>query len=169
MSPFVLAAKMDPVSQRHFNDLRQRHFPPERNYLDAHVTLFHALPTTESEKIRAEISVLANANRVIDGRTSGLRSLGRGVAFVIDCVELVAIRARLMRSWQSFLTAQDRQTWKPHITVQNKVSPPVAQALLHELQSNFQPQAIRFSGLDLWRYEGGPWSLEQAYSFHIAN
>ena len=33
-------------------DLRQRHFPPERNQLRAHLTMFHAIPPSAEAELR---------------------------------------------------------------------------------------------------------------------
>ena len=38
-----------------FDRLRELHFPPERNYLSAHLTLFHKLPGKRATEISAEI------------------------------------------------------------------------------------------------------------------
>jgi hypothetical protein len=42
--PLIVTALMDAVAQERFDQLRRSHFPPERNHLDAHLTLFHRLP-----------------------------------------------------------------------------------------------------------------------------
>ena len=94
-----------------------------------------------------------------------LQSLGRGVAFVVDCPRLSSLRAQLAQLWDSGLTAQDRQVPRLHITVQNKATPEAARALLKTLSHDFEPQRLVFEGLDLWRYLGGPWSLLEAFAF----
>jgi hypothetical protein len=45
------------------------------------------------------------------------------------------------------------------VTVQNKVDPKVARATLDRLRANFRPEVSRAMGLELWRYDGGPWTL----------
>ena len=44
MPPLIVTALLDEVAQERFDRLRREHFPPERNQLDAHLTLFHRLP-----------------------------------------------------------------------------------------------------------------------------
>lgn len=44
MQPLIVTLALDEQAQARFDALRSRHFPPDRNVLDAHVTLFHALP-----------------------------------------------------------------------------------------------------------------------------
>lgn len=160
---------MDEESQGYFNSLRERHFPPERNYLAAHLTLFHALPGLEIENVRLQVGNVARQYPVICGKATGVRSLGRGVAITIDCGELVVARAALARSWHVFLTPQDRQGWRPHVTIQNKVSPAVALGLLQELSSAYVQKSIQFVGLDLWHYNGGPWELAESYTYSGSN
>jgi hypothetical protein len=91
----------------------------------------------------------------------GLRPLGRGVAYTLESAALSRLRDDLADRWRAWLTAQDRQKHQPHVTVQNKVDPTAARALLAELQAAFTPFTARAEGLHLWRYRGGPWeSLE---------
>jgi len=40
---YILTAEMDDDSFAWLAGLRRRHFPPERNFLPAHLTLFHRL------------------------------------------------------------------------------------------------------------------------------
>ena len=43
-APLILTLKLDQASFTRLDALRQAHFPPERNWLSAHLTLFHHLP-----------------------------------------------------------------------------------------------------------------------------
>ncbi|WP_369345785.1 2'-5' RNA ligase family protein [Asaia prunellae] len=55
------------------------------------------------------------------------------------------------------LTRQDQSRWRPHLTVQNKVSPEQARTLHAQLSAE-PPRAASFAAaLNLWRYLGGPW------------
>jgi hypothetical protein len=51
------------------------------------------------------------------------------------------------------------------VTVQNKVPPRDANALLRQLQATFQPFEVRAEGLLLWRYRGGPWEPVRRFVF----
>lgn len=86
-----------------------------------------------------------------------MKFLGAGVAFAIESKELHNIRKELAIQLHEQLIPQDKQGYRPHITIQNKVSPEAAKQLLNELQSTFQPITITARGLDLWQYLGGPW------------
>ncbi len=156
---------MDSETQSHFDELRRRHFPPERNYLAAHVTLFHALPGSVFETIASVIGDAASRCKPMEAKTDGLRSLGHGVSFVIQCPGLQAIRTELVTKFQDLLTVQDRQKWRPHVTVQNKVAKEEAGILMQQLQAEYQPRCFQFHGLDLWHYDGGPWEHARPFSF----
>ncbi|BDC48822.1 hypothetical protein F183_A11380 [Bryobacterales bacterium F-183] len=168
-SALILTAWMDAESQAVFDALREAHFPPERNYLKAHVTLFHALPGDRVDEIVGLLSPVAAETAVIEGRTSRVRFLGRGVAYDVECPELGRVRARLQAAMRGVLTLQDSQAgYRPHITVQNKVEPEVARRLLAALTAGFGSRRIVFEGLVLWEYLGGPWRHLQDFAFAAA-
>jgi hypothetical protein len=161
-APLVVTAALDAVAQERLDRLRQAHFPPARNHLPAHLTLFHALPGEHLDAVRADVAEVAGMAEVAgpapyDAVVSGLRSLGGGVAFDITCPALVGVRDELRRRWLPWLTRQDAQPWRPHVTVQNKVPADRARALLAELSDGFEPWPFRVEGLQLWWYRGGPW------------
>jgi hypothetical protein len=63
------------------------------------------------------------------------------------------------------LGAQDQGGWRPHVTIQNKVTSREARQLLEALQAGFQPRPLGIRGLGLHRYLGGPWETLQRWSF----
>lgn len=143
---------------------RRAYFPPERNQLSAHMTMFHALPPSGEEEAKR---VLAEQARRPAPRASvaGLMNLGRGVAYRIVSDELEAIRRDIAEHFHGFLTAQDAQGWRPHVTVMNKAEPSAAKWLLCELEADFRPRPLKIAGLELHRYLGGPWEKLARWSF----
>ena len=164
VAPLILTLLLDPASQSRFDALRSAHFPPERNLLAAHVTLFHALPGDAEQQVRADLAELARRSPFPVGVT-GLRSLGRGVAYVLESGELAALHRELAARWRDHLTRQDRQPLRAHVTVQNKVRADEAAALLAELRGGFTPWSAQAGGLALWRYLGGPWEHLETVPF----
>lgn len=154
--PLVVTLLLEDGAQRRFDRLREEHFPPERNVLRAHVTLFHALPGEQLDAVSGELAAAADRG-AFDVAVTGVRFLGRGVAYTLASPELATVRARLANAWQQWLTPQDRQRHAPHVTVQNKVAPTVARELHERLSAEFAPWSTRARGLGLWRYLGGPW------------
>ncbi len=162
-APLILTLLLDDEAQARFDALRRAHFPPERNHLAAHVTLFHALPDTTA--VREDVQAAAAERAPFPVAVTGLRSLGRGVAYVLQSAELADLRRDLAYGWAPLLTAQDRQRHAPHVTVQNKVAPQEARALLAALSAGFVPHEVPAPGLGLWRYLGGPWEPVGTYLF----
>lgn len=156
---------MDDESQERFDRLRAAHFPPERNYLSAHMTLFHHLPADREREVVEEIREACREQAPITLKATGLLFMGRGVAYKLEAPPLVALRKKLVKAWEPFLTNQDRQGLRPHVTVQNKVSPEKARALHQELEGSFYPFEVRGEGVTLWRYLGGPWEGVETYPF----
>ena len=164
-APLILTLLMDERSQERFDRLRELHFPPERNYLKAHLTLFHKLPGEREAEISSELRGVCQDREPLTFSVTDLRFLGRGVAYELSSPGLSALRRDLARRWEPWLGAQDRQGFKPHVTVQNKVSPEQARALQKELQATFSPFEVEGLGLSLWRYLGGPWEPAGTYLF----
>ena len=165
MQPFILTLRLDAHSADHFNALRQRYFPRERNYLDAHLTLFHALPADAQTRIRADLDAICADAPQLDLHYPGLRFLGKGSAIEVEARALVELRRELSARWRDLLGAQDGRVIKPHITIQNKVSPERARATFDELSRDFRPFGGRGEGLSLWRYQGGPWEAAGQWDF----
>ncbi|MGQ0465347.1 MAG: 2'-5' RNA ligase family protein [Sporichthyaceae bacterium] len=154
--PFLVTLVLDERSQREFDDLRRRHFPPERLLVGAHLTLFHKLPPEHGAALVADCADVAT-RPPFAVRSVGVRFLGRGVAVDVEAPELADLRAELATRWQPWLSAQDRQPFRGHVTVQNKVEPAVARTLHEALGAAFVPGEHGATGLDVWRYRGGPW------------
>ena len=156
-APLVVTLLLDDAAQASFDRLRQAHFPPDRNHLAAHVTLFHALPGEHERLVVQDLREHA-ARPPFEVEVTGPRLLGRGVALALSAPALQALRANLAQAWRPWLTPQDSRPHAPHVTVQNKVTPAAARALLEELAAGFEPWTARATGLGLWRYLGGPWA-----------
>ncbi len=164
----ILTLQIDETSQRFFDECRERYFPPAINYLSAHITLFHHLPGEQREAIERELLQLAGQTAQFPVACTSIRSLGRGVAYQVESSVLQQLRNKLREQWLPWLTPQDRQTFRGHVTVQNKVSVDEARQTLALLQASFQPWAVRAEGLKLWRYLGGPWRHLRSLPFDVA-
>ena len=91
--------------------------------------------------------------------------LGRGAAYAVDSPELVRRHRRLQEGWEPWLTRQDQQPLRAHVTLQNKVDPAVARETVEILRARFSPVEVEAEGFDLWRYEGGPWAHLARFGF----
>jgi 2'-5' RNA ligase len=157
--PLVVTLQLDGQAQKRFDAERTELFPPGRTAVGAHVTLFHALPAHLRPDVEAELGRLATSLLPFTVDVTGVFSLGRGVAYRLAAEEAELLHRGLQERWRSHLTRQDAQPLRPHVTVQNKVEPEVAKATLDRLRRAFRPATARAVGLELWRYDGGPWTL----------
>ena len=161
MNTLILTARMDAQSQVFFNELREKYFPRDRNFLRAHLTLFHKLPDS------SEVFDILEALEMhpIQATVSSLKNIGQGLAYFLTTPSLLELQLALKKSFQNFLIPQDQQTFRPHITIQNKVRPEEALALLQQLKPSFTPFDIHINGLDLWYYLNGPWQHYRSFEF----
>ena len=164
-NPLILTLALDANSSEFFNQLRQQHFPPERNYLNAHLTLFHQLPRAEENQIMATLREVSAQYGPLSLSVAEVRLLGKGVAYYIKSQVLQQLHRQLQKRWKPYLTAQDQQKLWPHVTIQNKVTPEAAKSLHEQLSSDFEPFVATGTGFRLWEYQGGPWQSLQEYAF----
>ena len=162
-APLILTLHFDPASQARFEAERKRYFPPERNKVPAHLTLFHQLP--DSEFVRQTLAETARAQCTFSVMVTGLRSLGGGVAYSLASPPLGALHGRLAAAFDVLLIPQDRQPFRPHVVVQNKVRPETARLTLVELSRDFAAFSAQAVGLDLWLYGNGLWTLQKFFTF----
>ena len=163
-SPLILTLALDAELFARLDALRRSHFPPERNVVPAHVTLFHDVPGGEAaacERVAAAVALVPPLVVTV-GKP---RFLGRGVAFEVDCPGLSGLRKSLAAGWDAGLTAQDRQPYRPHCTVMNKADPADARAVFEAFRAAWEPATGTATGLLLWRYLGGPWELAREFAF----
>ncbi len=165
MQPLVLTLKFDEASFDRLDALRQAHFPARLNKLKAHLTLFHALPGAEVELVREVLTEICARTAAMELGFPGVFSLGKGVAVSVECAALEDFRRELLGRFGGFLTAQDAQRMRPHVTVQNKVTPEAARALLGRLSRDWEAFEGAGLGVSLWEYRGGPWGLVEEFGF----
>lgn len=156
-APLILTLAFDAATFAQFDGLRRRHFPEQLNLIPAHATLFHHLPGDREGAVVETVASLARTVPPPVVAVTGVRFTGRGVAYALESAPLDAFRGRLAQAFAAALTAQDRQGWRPHVTVQNKVAPAVARALHADLAARFEPRHFTAPATLLWRYLGGPW------------
>ncbi|WP_260583901.1 2'-5' RNA ligase family protein [Sphingopyxis sp. PET50] len=155
---------MGAADQHVFDALRARHYPPGRNRLRAHITLFHQLPPSCLGELDRLLKAIA-AGAPPPAAIGGVISLDRGVAYRVDSPALLAIREAIADWFAGSLSAQDRGVPRLHITVQNKVASAAARALLAELRRDFRARPLAIAGLAAHYYRGGPWETVATRNF----
>lgn len=164
-APLLITAELPGDVLAWADHLRRTHYPPERNRLKAHVTLFHALPPSAEGEVRRLLAELAAGNSPPEARTTGIFDLGTGTAFDLRSEALEAIHAEMAERFHGLLGWQDDRKLRLHVTVQNKVERAAARALQAELEREFSPRRFRFKGLGLYAWEEGLWREIAEYSF----
>ena len=160
----IVTAELGPEDFAWLEAFRRRHYPPERNQVPAHLTMFHALAPSAEDEARRRLAT-HSARAAPAARIAGLMDLGGGIAFRVVSEELDAIRDELAHDLHGLLGAQDSGGWRPHVTIQNKVAPRVSRELLRSLEPDFQPRPLRIAGLGLHRYLEGPWETLGVWKF----
>jgi hypothetical protein len=160
----IVTAELAPDDFSWLEGLRRAHYPPERNRVPVHLTIFHALPPSAEGELRGRLSQLARQPPPA-ATVAGLMDLGGGVAFRIVSPDLDRIRGELAHDLRGLLGAQDAGGWRPHVTIQNKVPPKMARELKETLERGFAARPLRIAGLGLQRYMDGPWERLALYPF----
>lgn len=164
-APLIVTALLPADVQAWADRLRKMHFPPHRNFLSAHVTLFHALPPGVLDEARDLLRNLAAHTIAPRAFLESVMDLGGGTAFRIRSEGMMDLRARIADHFHGMLVAQDSGRPRLHVTIQNKVARPEAQQLQGVLQHDFVPREFAFAGLALYHYRGGPWEDAGRWAF----
>lgn len=162
--PLIVTLALNDAAQEFFNKQRRLYFPAHINFLQAHLTLFHHLPSDDSSIINFLMQQCLQQKPMTLQVTSVVH-MGRGVAYKIENNELQALHKAAQKAFEHVLIPQDRQKLWPHISVQNKVTPAASKQLLQQLQQSFYPFAIEGVGLSLFHYQNGPWKVVQTIPF----
>lgn len=167
--PFILTAALPPEIQGWAEGLRRAHYPPERNHLHAHVTMFHSFAPSLLQELKDFIPSLAAEFAAPRAQVSGMMDLGTGTAIALTSPDLLELRSLIAERFHGALTEQDLYEPRPHITIQNKVTKTearalqVALALEVEIKGDTGPFAFR--ALELHRYLDGPWECVKRSAF----
>ena len=162
--PLIVTADFSPDDFAWLEGLRRANYPAGQNRVPVHLTMFQGLPPSAVEEVKHQLA-LHSANAPPKADIAGLMNLTGGVAFRVVSDELEAIRDEIADHFHGMLCAPDAAGWRPHITIQNKVPPKEARALLEKLESSFRPRPLGVAGLTVHRYRGGPWETLASYKF----
>lgn len=162
--PIIVTALFGDGDNGWLQQLRLTHYPPERNRVPAHLTLFRQLPPSLETELGRRLG-LAAAAPPPGATVAGIIDLGEGTALRVESDELAAIREDLADAFQGLLTPQDLTPFRPHITIQNKVDPRDARVLQQQLRATFAPRPLAIRALASWRYLDGRWEPLKVHAF----
>ncbi len=163
--PFIVTATLPGGILAWADALRREHYPPERNHLPAHVTLFHSFAPSLFEELKDVLPRFAAEECPIPAQVVGVMDLGKGTAIALRSPGMLDLRERIAEHFHGSLTAQDLHEPRLHITIQNKVTRDEARELQRALADDLDPREFQFPGLELHIYRGGPWELIRAFVF----
>lgn len=164
-NPFIVSAALPPDIQGWAQGLRRAHYPPARNQLHAHVTLFHAFAPSLLDELATFLPRITNEFAAPEAHITGLMDLGTGTAIALASPQLLSLRNVIAEHFRGSLTAQDLHEPRPHITIQNKVTKREARALQAHLAPTITLRRFAFPALELHLYKGGPWQLIKRCGF----
>ena len=170
---YVLTLLTDQAQHGRMTRLRQQYFPRHLNKLEAHITLFHAVPGSRlSSSIIPRIQAVARQTSPFAFKAQEPFRLKRGVAISIakdtGATKTQGIHRALQQPWRAegSLSQQDAGGCQVHYTIMNKVDDERDVArVFREVQSNWEPDEGRAEGLGLWRYDRGFWRWERGFNF----
>ena len=163
-APVIITALMGPEDFAWADGLRRACYPPERNIVPAHITLFRHLPSTLLPEVADRMKRLCKETAPSASLT-GINARDGTVWFDVKSEGLLALRDELADAFAGLLTPQDQVRPRLHITVQNKAGVRQARALAERLRKEFRPRPLRIAGLAAWHYRNGPWELAVKASF----
>ncbi len=163
-APIIVTALFAPGDDGWLQQLRRDHYPPERNQVPAHLTLFHQLPPSCEAEFNHRIADIVRAPPP-RATVAGVMDLGGGTALRVESGDLEAMRGELADALHGLLTPQDQAGWRGHVTIQNKVEPRAARRLQAELRAAFRPRPLAIPALATWRYLDGPWERIRSFPF----
>jgi hypothetical protein len=164
--PLIVTALFGDGDNGWLQDMRRTHYPPDRNRVPAHLTLFRQLPPSLEAELSSRLAA-ATAAPPPGATIANVMDLGEGTAFRVESEELARIRGDLADAFHGLLTPQDLSPWRAHVTIQNKVAPREAARLQHRLRATFEPRPLAIRALASWRYLGGPWQPLKTHMFRL--
>ncbi|EWZ81509.1 hypothetical protein FOCG_15786 [Fusarium oxysporum f. sp. radicis-lycopersici 26381] len=162
------------TDRRHHDEmtaLRRQWFPPRLLKVDAHITLFHALPGSKLSKVKADIADVAarTARFPIGVGDQDVYEMGKGVGIRLYAGQkrALSIRSELRDKWEPFLSDQDRrEKWRGHYTIMNKQDDKEeVQKCLNYLKEGHAESKGTVEGLNLWLYDRGWWREDEVFKF----
>ena len=164
LAPIIVTALFGDGDNGWLQELRRTHYPPERNRVPAHLTLFRQLPPSAEGELDRRVAACVRAAPP-RAEIVGIMDLGEGTALRVESEALEDMREDLAIGLQGLLTPQDQSPWRPHVSIQNKVEPREARQLQAELKAGFRPRPLAIRALATWLYRAGPWEPLKTYPF----
>jgi 2'-5' RNA ligase superfamily len=159
----IITLKIDDISQQFFNEKRKQYFPAYANFVDAHITLFHKLPS-DKDFVYETLELLSKTS-VFDMQVGDIKNIENFVAYEITSSTLQTMHAAMQTAFASMLNEKDKEILWPHITVHNKATIYKAFKTYEKLLADFKPFNITAIGFTTWFYAKKAWVKKEDYLF----
>jgi len=156
-TPHIVLAVLPDAVQARLDALRRAHYPPERNRVPAHCTLFHAVPGMVADELIRQLAALTAQTAPPHARIDRVIDLDSGTALGVFSPDLVALRDALADRFHGLLSGGDAVPPRLHVTIQNKVDRPAARALQRALGASWHALDARIPALAVHRVVDGAW------------
>lgn len=171
---YVLTLHTDKAHHETMTRMRKQYFPPKLNHLEAHITMFHALPGSRLvDAIEPTLRDLCATTAPFDLAAVKPFRLSKGIAIAVPDnaggSEAKQLHASLRDAWKPFLSAQDDSKLAAHYTIMNKVhEEEEVQRAFEEVRKEWQPCQGRALGMSLFLYKRGKWIHSRDYDFALS-
>jgi hypothetical protein len=159
----IITLKIDDISQTFFNEKRKQHYPAYANFVDAHITLFHKLPS-DKQIVYDTLQELSKTN-IFDIQVVGIKNIDNFVAYDIVSPTLQNIHVEMQITFANMLNEKDKEKLWPHITIHNKATVYKAFKTHEKLLVDFKPFSITAIGFTTWFYAKKQWVKKEDYLF----
>ncbi len=159
----IITLKIDDESQTFFNEKRKQYYPAYANFVDAHITLFHKLPS-DKNMVHETMLQLCNT-KAFYMQVVGIKNIENFVAYDILSTTLQNIHADMQSVFANMLNEKDREILWPHVTVQNKGTVYKSFKTHEKLLADFKPFNITAIGFTTWFYAKKQWAKKEDYLF----
>lgn len=158
--PLIVTLALPQKMASRLDALRRAWYPPARNQVPAHLTLFRHLPGPGMPDILQAVQSEAVRTPPFPVTILGAEVWQEAVVLPVHSPELEDLHARLKERWAPLLIPADRAPFRPHVTIASRLDRTGRAAALAALARDWpRPVMSEALGLCLWRYDDGPWSL----------
>ncbi|KAG9684769.1 hypothetical protein KCU95_g11175, partial [Aureobasidium melanogenum] len=168
---YVLTLLTDAKHHRILTETRKKYFPPRLNRLEAHITLFHALPgSLLEESIKPILREISSKTKQFHLLAATPFRLNKGIAIGLPKSsggdDARQVHQQLKSAWSEFLSRQDAGGFAAHYTIMNKVDDEKEiQKAFEQVQQEWKGCHGTVLGLSLFKYDRGNWVHDEDFKF----
>jgi 2'-5' RNA ligase superfamily len=159
----IITLKIDDASQAFFSEKRKQHYPAYANFIEAHITLFHKLPS-DKQIVYDTLQALSNTS-TFEMEVVDIKNIENFVAYDIVSQTLQNLHKAMQAKFTSMLNEKDKEILWPHITVHNKATIYKAFKTHQKLLVDFKSFNITAIGFTTWYYAKKAWVKKEDYLF----